>query len=60
MIGTRKIAIEVDGGVTPETAPALARAGANILVAGSAVFKGTGDYAENIAALREAASVVAA
>jgi ribulose-phosphate 3-epimerase len=59
MIGSRKIAIEVDGGVTAETAPALARAGANILVAGSAVFKGAGTYAENIAALREAAMVVA-
>jgi len=60
MIGSRKIAIEVDGGVTTETAQALARAGANILVAGSAVCKGNGTYGENIAALREAATVVAA
>ena len=40
MIAGRGIDIEVDGGVTPETAPALAAAGANVLVAGSAVFKG--------------------
>jgi ribulose-phosphate 3-epimerase len=59
MIGTRKIAIEVDGGINAENAPALARAGANILVAGSAIFKNA-DYADNISALREAAMVVAA
>ena len=40
MVAGRGIDIEVDGGVTPETAPALAAAGANVLVAGSAVFKG--------------------
>ncbi|MFN7286581.1 MAG: ribulose-phosphate 3-epimerase, partial [bacterium] len=40
MIGDRPIDIEVDGGVTPETAPLVARAGANALVAGSAGFKG--------------------
>ncbi len=40
MIAGRGIDLEVDGGVTPETAPALAAAGANVLVAGSAVFKG--------------------
>ncbi|MTD95131.1 ribulose-phosphate 3-epimerase [Hyphomicrobium sp. xq] len=57
MIGTRPIDIEVDGGVTPETAPLVAAAGANVLVAGSAVFKGgTRDsYAANIAAIRKAA-----
>ena len=57
MVGTRPIDIEVDGGVTPETAPLVAAAGANVLVAGSAVFKGgTRDsYAANIAAIREAA-----
>jgi len=53
MIGARPIHIEVDGGVTPETAPALIRAGADVLVAGSAVFKGGRDaYAANIAAIR--------
>jgi ribulose-phosphate 3-epimerase len=53
MIGDRPIHIEVDGGVTPETAPALIQAGADVLVAGSAVFKGGVDaYATNIAAIR--------
>ncbi len=52
MIAGRGIDLEVDGGVTPETAPALAAAGANVLVAGSAVFKG-GEYARNIAAIRD-------
>ncbi len=57
MIGDRKIHIEIDGGVTPETAPLLARAGADVLVAGSAVFKGgPSAYAANIAAIRAAAS----
>ena len=56
MIGDRPIHIEIDGGVTPETAPLVAAAGANVLVAGSAVFKGgTEDhYRENIAAIRAA------
>src|ERR1051325_10608686 len=40
MVGARPIDIEVDGGVTAETAPDIVRAGANVLVAGSAVFKG--------------------
>jgi ribulose-phosphate 3-epimerase len=53
MIGERPIDIEIDGGVTPETAPLVAAAGANVLVAGSAVFKG-GAYARNIAAIRAA------
>ena len=53
MIGERPILIEIDGGVTPETAPLVARAGADVLVAGSSVFKGGPDaYATNIAALR--------
>ena len=57
MIGARRIDIEVDGGVTPETAPLVARAGANVLVAGSAVFKGgPAAYAGNIEAIRAAAS----
>ncbi|WP_019644241.1 ribulose-phosphate 3-epimerase [Novispirillum itersonii] len=51
MIGDRPIELEVDGGVTPETAPLCIAAGANVLVAGSAVFK-NGTYAANIAALR--------
>jgi len=45
--------IEVDGGVTPETAPILGAAGATVLVAGSAVFASS-DYAANIEALRVA------
>ncbi|MGV6821040.1 MAG: ribulose-phosphate 3-epimerase [Parvularcula sp.] len=54
MIAGRDIDIEVDGGVNPETAVDVARAGATAIVAGSAVFKG-GKYAENIAAIRNAA-----
>ena len=56
MIGNRPIDIEIDGGVTPETAPLVTAAGANVLVAGSAVFKGgTAEaYAKNIAAIRAA------
>lgn len=52
----RDIILEVDGGVNPETAKDCLAAGANSLVAGSAVFNGAGDYAENIAALRDGAS----
>ena len=52
----RKIDIEVDGGVAPETAPLLARAGANVFVAGSKVFEGDPKaYAENIREIRAAA-----
>ena len=51
MIGERPIRIEVDGGITPETAPLVVEAGASVLVAGSAVF-GRSDYAAAIAALR--------
>jgi ribulose-phosphate 3-epimerase len=54
MIGDRPIHLEVDGGVNVDTAPLVAEAGADVLVAGSAVFKG-GAYAENIAAIRDAA-----
>jgi ribulose-phosphate 3-epimerase len=59
LAGGRPIHIEVDGGITPETAPQVARAGANVLVAGSAVFKGgTADaYRSNIAAIRNAAAL---
>jgi ribulose-phosphate 3-epimerase len=56
MIGARPIHLEVDGGVAPDTAGACAAAGANVLVAGSAVFK-DGAYARNIAAIRAAAGV---
>jgi ribulose-phosphate 3-epimerase len=56
--GGRPIDIEVDGAVTPETAPRLVRAGANVLVAGSAVFAGgPAAYRANIAALRHAAAL---
>ncbi|TWH27293.1 MULTISPECIES: ribulose-phosphate 3-epimerase [unclassified Aminobacter] len=59
MIGDRPIDIEIDGGVTPETAPLVAAAGANVLVAGSAVFKGNSQeaYARNIEAIRNAADL---
>jgi ribulose-phosphate 3-epimerase len=55
MIGSRPIHLEVDGGVAPDTARATTEAGANVLVAGSAVFK-DGAYARNIAAIRAAAA----
>ncbi len=60
MIGDRPIHIEIDGGVTAETAPLVAAAGADVLVAGSAVFKGgsaanPAAYGANIRAVREAA-----
>ncbi|MDR3513105.1 MAG: ribulose-phosphate 3-epimerase [Caulobacteraceae bacterium] len=49
----RDIPLEVDGGVTPETAPLCLSAGATALVAGTAVFRGGPErYAENIRALR--------
>lgn len=51
MIGSRPIELEVDGGINPETAAQCVKAGANVLVAGTAVF-GTKDYAGNIAILR--------
>ncbi|MBC6718014.1 ribulose-phosphate 3-epimerase [Aurantimonas sp. DM33-3] len=62
MIGDRDIHIEIDGGVTPETAPLVVEAGANVLVAGSAVFKGgtPEHYRANIAAIRAAGSGVVA
>jgi ribulose-phosphate 3-epimerase len=59
LAGGRAIDIEVDGGVTPEHAATVARAGANVLVAGSAVFKGgkPDSYRSNIAAIRHAAAM---
>ena len=61
MLGTRPVHIEIDGGVTAETAPLVSAAGADVLVAGSAVFKGgsatdTAPYGENIRRIREAAA----
>jgi ribulose-phosphate 3-epimerase len=56
MIGNRPIELEVDGGINAETAPRVIDAGADVLVAGSAVFQG-GDYARSIAALRPAAAM---
>jgi ribulose-phosphate 3-epimerase len=58
MVGSRAIDIEVDGGITPETAPLVVEAGANVLVAGSAVFKGgtEASYRANIEAIRKAAA----
>ena len=54
MIGDRPIWLEVDGGVDPTTAPLCLNAGANVLVAGSAVFKGgsSGNYQSNISEIR--------
>ena len=46
--------LEVDGGVDPGNAAEIAAAGANVLVAGSAIFRGKGSIAENIRAFRTA------
>ena len=59
MLGDRPVLIEIDGGVTPATAPAVVAAGADVLVAGSAVFKGgsvadPAPYGANIRAIRAA------
>ena len=63
MIGDRPVHIEIDGGVDPVTAPLVARAGADVLVAGSAVFRGGSVdkaqvYGDNIRAIRDAANGV--
>ena len=58
MVRGRNIDIEVDGGITIAKAWDVTRAGANVLVAGSAVFKG-GDYGANISAIRAAATSIA-
>jgi len=56
LIGDRAIDLEIDGGVTPANAKDIAAAGANVLVAGSAAFKGGREaYAANVKAIREAA-----
>ncbi|MFZ7089877.1 ribulose-phosphate 3-epimerase [Primorskyibacter sp. 2E233] len=61
MIGDREVHIQIDGGVDPVTAPLVTAAGADVLVAGSAVFRGgsvdnPAPYGENIAAIRAAAA----
>jgi ribulose-phosphate 3-epimerase len=58
MIGNRPIDIEVDGGIAPATVQLVAAAGANVLVAGSAIFKGASEdaYMRNIAAIRASAN----
>ncbi len=65
MIGDRPVHIEIDGGVTKDTAPLVAEAGADVLVAGSAVFKGGSVakpevYGANIKAIRQAAEAACA
>ena len=52
LIGGRDIDLEVDGGITAKNAGDVYRAGANVLVAGSAIFKG--NHAEQIKAIRDA------
>jgi ribulose-phosphate 3-epimerase len=58
LIGDRPIELEVDGGVNEETAPAIVDAGADVLVAGTAVFRRS-DYAAAIAALRSGRTAAA-
>jgi len=55
LAGDRSIHIEVDGGITPETAPLVTSQGADVLVAGSAIYDGMGkkSYARNIQAIRD-------
>ena len=60
MVGDRPIHIQVDGGIDPTTAPLVAAAGADVLVAGSAAFRGGPPdepevYGRNIRAIRDAA-----
>ena len=59
LIGSRAIDIQVDGGITSATTPAVTAAGANVLVAGSAIFKGdnTAAYAANLAAIHSASAL---
>ena len=61
MIGDRPVHIEIDGGVDPNTAPLVVNAGADVLVAGSAVFKGGSVdkpevYGDNMRAIRASIS----
>jgi ribulose-phosphate 3-epimerase len=59
LAGARPIDIEIDGGITAELTPEVVRAGANVIVAGSAVFKDrtAESYRKNIAAIRHAAAL---
>ena len=56
LVGARPIDIEIDGGITPDNAARVVQPGANVLVAGSAVFKG-GNYKGNITTIRNAATL---
>ena len=58
LVAGRPIDIEVDGGIDPSTAGAAVKAGANVLVAGTSLFKG--DHAINVKALRMAATTISA
>jgi ribulose-phosphate 3-epimerase len=60
LIGRRKIDLEVDGGINPETAPLVVKAGANVLVAGNAIFAGNNSktYKPRIKAIRDAATTI--
>ena len=60
LIGRRKIDLEVDGGINPETAGQVVKAGANVLVAGNAIFSGNAakTYKPRIKAIRDAASTI--
>jgi ribulose-phosphate 3-epimerase len=61
LIGHRPIELEVDGGIAPTNAGNVARAGATVLVAGTAVYCGGPEgYRERIAALRQAAVTISA
>ena len=62
LIGSRPIDLEVDGGINAETAALVAKAGANVLVAGNAIFSGndTKTYAPRIKSIRDAATTIRA
>jgi len=62
LIGARRIDLEVDGGINGETAALVAKAGANVLVAGNAIFSGndTKTYAPRIKSIRDAATTIRA
>lgn len=57
-VGREDLHVQVDGGIDAETAPGAARAGADILVAGSSVFRGEASIAENYAAIRRSIDAV--
>jgi ribulose-phosphate 3-epimerase len=57
MVGDRDVLLQIDGGITADNAAAAVRAGVDVIVAGSAVFRGgAAAYADNIRALRAAAT----